>query len=80
MWRRSRMSSPDTESGGWRTRLQAAWRKAGQTANLAIGVPDYEAYVRHQRAQHPDQPVMSYPAFFRSRQDARYGKGTPRCC
>jgi uncharacterized short protein YbdD (DUF466 family) len=78
----TKLPSQDTEAAaaGWRARLHAAWRKAEQTANLAIGVPDYETYVRHQRTQHPDQPVMSYPVFFRSRQDARYGKGTSRCC
>jgi uncharacterized short protein YbdD (DUF466 family) len=32
---------------------------------------------------HPEQAPMSYEAFFRERQDARYGVGTgrmSRCC
>lgn len=57
-------------------RLCAAFR-------LMVGVPDYERYVEHRRAEHPDEPVMSYPEFFRERQLARYG-GTDgrigRCC
>ena len=48
-----------------------------------VGVPDYDAYVQHMRLTHPDLPVMSYEAFFRERQEARYGgaDGRPgRCC
>lgn len=54
----------------------------GQTARLMVGVPNYDTYVAHQRSQHPDQPVMGYEAFFRERQEARYGgKGrVGRCC
>ena len=73
-------SPPGTDAAGLRARLRGFWRKAGQTANLAIGVGDYETYCAHRRTQHPGEPVMSYAEFFRSRQDARYGKGTSRCC
>ncbi len=73
-------SPPDTDRQHIKTRLHVAWRKAVQTARLAIGVPDYDTYLRHRHAQHPDQPVMNYAEFFRSRQDARYGRGTSRCC
>jgi uncharacterized short protein YbdD (DUF466 family) len=54
-----------------------------QTARLMIGIPDYQTYVEHQRTSHPDEPVMSYEAFFRERQDARYAVGRGRfrgCC
>ncbi|MFM8466347.1 MAG: YbdD/YjiX family protein [Oxalobacteraceae bacterium] len=54
----------------------------GQTARLMVGLPDYDNYLNHMAANHPDQPVMSYEAFFRERQEARYGgKGKiTRCC
>ncbi|MEY3721942.1 MAG: hypothetical protein RL618_2461 [Pseudomonadota bacterium] len=54
----------------------------GQTARLMVGLPDYDNYLNHMQANHPDQPVMSYEEFFRERQDARYGgKGKiARCC
>jgi uncharacterized short protein YbdD (DUF466 family) len=29
-----------------------------RTARLMIGVPDYETYVAHRRANHPDQPII----------------------
>jgi uncharacterized short protein YbdD (DUF466 family) len=55
---------------------------AAKTARLMIGIPDYEAYVRHRETHHPGEPVMSYEEFFRNRQDARYatGKGKFRGC
>ncbi len=53
-----------------------------RTARLMVGVPDYEAYVAHRKSRHPDEPIMSYPEFFRERQKARYdvGKGKFRGC
>ena len=62
-------------------RTLGAWM--AQTARLMIGIPDYETYVEHHRTIHPDDPVMSYEAFFRERQDARYAVGRGRfrgCC
>jgi uncharacterized short protein YbdD (DUF466 family) len=53
-----------------------------QTARLMVGVPNYETYVTHRRATHPDLPVMTYQEFFRERQQARYTvtKGRLRGC
>ena len=53
-----------------------------QTARLMVGVPDYETYVAHRRANHPGLPVMTYEEFFRERQEARYSvsKGRFRAC
>ncbi|MGB4865478.1 MAG: YbdD/YjiX family protein [Hyphomicrobium sp.] len=54
-----------------------------RTARLMVGVPDYEAYVAHRQAHHPDEPIMTYEAFFRERQASRYGANggkISRCC
>ena len=53
-----------------------------QTARLMVGVPDYETYVAHRRANHPQEPIMTYVEFFRERQQARYAvaKGRFRGC
>lgn len=62
------------------------WGQAGrylaQGLRLMVGVPDYGTYCRHMAVNHPDQPVMSYEAFFVERQQARYGgRGRMgRCC
>lgn len=62
-------------------RLLAGLRaKARASARLAVGVPDYEAYLAHLRRHHPEREPPSYASFFRERQDARYGKGRVRCC
>lgn len=48
-----------------------------------VGIPDYEAYVAHRKACHPDEPVMTYEQFFRERQASRYGTSggkISRCC
>ena len=51
------------------------------TARLMVGMPDYDAYLRHMAAHHPDRAPMDRTAFFRDRQQARYGgKSGGRCC
>lgn len=60
--------------------LGHAGRYLAQSLRLMVGVPDYEAYCAHRAAQHPGQPVMTYEAFFRDRQQARYGAGRARGC
>jgi uncharacterized short protein YbdD (DUF466 family) len=50
-------------------------------ARLMVGVPDYDAYLRHMAAHHPERTPMSRVAFFRDRQEARYGgRNGGRCC
>ena len=34
-------------------------------ARLAVGVPDYAAYVEHLRLHHPEREPPGYAAFFR---------------
>lgn len=62
------------------TRIGVAWRWATRTARLMIGLPDYEAYVAHVLARHPGREPMAREAFFSERLQARYGKGSSRCC
>lgn len=75
MWRS--MPSPAEALGA---RLRRAWELAARTARLAVGVPDYEAYVAHVRLRHPQHEPMSREAFFRERLAARYARGRSRCC
>ena len=64
--------------------LICACRAARETAHLMVGVPDYDRYVAHIRANHPDVEPMDRSAFFRDAQDRRYGggnrTGVMRCC
>jgi uncharacterized short protein YbdD (DUF466 family) len=60
---------------------RAIFRFVRDAAHSMVGIPSYDAYVAHMRAVHPDQPVMDYSAFFKDRQNARFGaKGGGRCC
>lgn len=62
--------------------FNTAITRTKQSMRLMVGVPDYEAYVNHMKTAHPERPVMSYPEFFRERQEARYGANgrLNRCC
>ncbi|MXN76333.1 putative selenoprotein [Burkholderia sp. 4701] len=60
--------------------LRSAGRYLGQALRLMVGVPDYDTYVAHMRDTHPDREPMTYEAFFRERQNARYGSGAGKCC
>ena len=60
--------------------LAEAGRYLAQGLRLMVGVPDYGAYLRHMALRHPEQPAMSYEAFFRERQAARYAGRVGRCC
>jgi uncharacterized short protein YbdD (DUF466 family) len=60
--------------------LAQAGRYMAQSLRLMVGVPDYGSYLEHMQRTHPDRAPMSYEAFFRERQQARYGSATGRCC
>ena len=45
-----------------------------------IGVPDYEAYVRHMAAHHPGDPVLTEDQFAEERLTAKYSRPGQRCC
>lgn len=46
-----------------------------------VGLPDYDAYVRHIHQHHPERTPMTRTQFFRERQEARYGgKQGGKCC
>jgi uncharacterized short protein YbdD (DUF466 family) len=74
MWRSNR----------WRAELArrclAAWRGTVRAARLAVGVPDYDAYVAHMRSCHSERAPMDLESFHRERMLARYGRRTTRCC
>jgi len=63
-----------------RADLATAWSSAQQAARLAIGLPDYDAYVAHVRTRHPGVEPMTREAFAIERMQARYGRGRSRCC
>jgi uncharacterized short protein YbdD (DUF466 family) len=68
---------PESKLPAW---LRSFWIGARETARRMIGVPDYAAYLRHQRAHHPECTPLDYAAFFARAQSARYRGTGGRCC
>jgi uncharacterized short protein YbdD (DUF466 family) len=67
----------------WKERGQAVRTWSVRTARLMVGIPHYDTYVEHRRANHPGLPIMTYEEFFVERQEARYAVGKGRfkgCC
>ncbi|MFC0202889.1 YbdD/YjiX family protein [Novosphingobium soli] len=61
--------------------MSGALGKLRRMAHLMVGLPDYDAYLRHMRLHHPEQAAMTRTEFFRDRQAARYGgRNGGRCC
>jgi uncharacterized short protein YbdD (DUF466 family) len=61
-------------------KIRQGMRFVGQSVRLMVGMPEYSSYLEHMKNAHPDRPAMSYPEFFRERQEARYGGKISRCC
>ena len=59
-----------------------AWGLANVLAVLrrVVGMPDYDSYVRHVRACHPERPVPSEREFFDEYIRVKYQGGAMRCC
>ena len=53
---------------------------AGRVLRRIIGAPDYDGYVAHMRARHPDRPVLSPNEFARMCLHDRYSRPGSRCC
>lgn len=65
------------------SKLKKLGKGLSHAGRMLVGMPDYDNYVAHLKARHPEREPMSYDEFFRERQEARYGggKGRPfRCC
>lgn len=62
-------------------RVFNGWRYCRRIARATLGLPNYDAYLRHMAEHHPERTPMDYAQFFRDRQQARYGSsGAGRCC
>jgi len=64
-------------------KVRIMWDWSVRTTRLMVGVPDHDNYVAHRKAQHPEEPIMTYVEFFRERQNACYAVKKGRfkgCC
>ena len=58
------------------------WQRLQQSFRLMVGVPDYQTYLEHMKAHHPDLTPMDAQTFYRHCVDARYPSagGTLKKC
>jgi uncharacterized short protein YbdD (DUF466 family) len=59
---------------------RARVERAACVVRRVIGVPDYDAYVAHVRAHHPDTEPLPREEFVRQRLLDRYSRPGNRCC
>ena len=55
-------------------------RSVRQVCRQIFGMPDYERYLAHAAARHPERPVLSRGAYCARAIEHKYGKSGPRCC
>jgi uncharacterized short protein YbdD (DUF466 family) len=62
------------------TALGSRVRRALRVLRTIIGAPDYERYVAHMGAHHPECDLVSRDEFMKQRLESRYSKPGSRCC
>jgi len=62
------------------TQLAAFVSRFARTLRVVIGVPDYERYVDHCRAAHPDSRPMTRDQFAADLLERKYSRPGSRCC
>lgn len=64
------------------SRIATLWQRLQQSFRLMVGVPDYQTYLEHMKAHHPDLTPMDAQTFYRHCVDARYPSagGTLKKC
>jgi len=54
--------------------------RAANVVRRIIGVPDYDRYVAHTRAHHPECALMTREEFIQQRLVDKYSRPGSRCC
>lgn len=63
-----------------RARVRRLARQAASIVRRIIGAPDYERYLAHMHARHPDRAPMTRGEFTAWSLSARYDRPGSRCC
>ncbi len=61
-------------------RLSSTLAGIARTLRAMLGAPDYEGYLAHELASHPDRQPMTRDQFMCDRLENRYNKPGSRCC
>jgi uncharacterized short protein YbdD (DUF466 family) len=68
------------KKAGLGTRDSALGARVASALHRMLGAPEYERYVEHLRAHHPDVKPLPRDEFARQRLVERYGTPGARCC
>ena len=60
--------------------ISARLARAAQIVRRLIGAPDYDRYIAHISAHHPEQVPLTKDAFARDALARRYNQPGNRCC
>ena len=63
-----------------RALLAARCSLLASTVRRIVGMPDYQAYLAHLRAAHPERPLPTERQYFDDYLKGRYESGPTRCC
>ena len=64
---------------GW-AGFRESVRRVLKVVRTVIGAPDYDRYVQHMHAHHPECAVASRDEFMKQRLESRYSRPGARCC
>jgi uncharacterized short protein YbdD (DUF466 family) len=59
---------------------QRALRRFLRAIRQIVGAPDYERYLEHCAASHPERPPLSAREYYADFVTRRFGGGPSRCC
>ena len=60
--------------------VRDSMRRVAAVVRRIIGVPDYDTYVAHMSARHPDAVPLTAREFEITRMNDRYSRPGSRCC
>ena len=63
-----------------RSRLIETAAQVRRTYLQIFGIPDYERYLAHAAAHHPDEPALSRRDFSARAIERKYSRAGPKCC
>jgi uncharacterized short protein YbdD (DUF466 family) len=74
------MLEPSGSLTGVFGRFRALGARGREAWQGVFGIPDYEAYLAHMRATHPEEAPLGRGEFFAWELERRHAGRGPRCC
>ena len=62
------------------SRFRSTLQGIARGLRAMLGVPDYDIYLAHVKARHPETSPVSREQFFTERSESRYNRLGSRCC